>query len=115
MTRRVVARTIVAQIVATVVLVFAVLYMGYQGREAFVVYQRAGCERGKLDRADNARSWRASATADLIVSKDPNQPEQTRRARALSAAVHDRTATDLERRARIDCAKVFPPARLFAL
>jgi hypothetical protein len=85
--------------VMMLVLVY-VLWQSYEGRVDLVNSQRAGCERGKLDRADSAKGWRAAQ--DLALSN--SQP--------WAARTYALIASNLETRSRIDCAKAFPKASL---
>lgn len=89
-------------------LVFAVWLGGYQSRTDLHRSQVAGCERGKLDREANAQGWRA---AQRLANPNADRSERSREARAV-AQVYDRIALDLERRARVDCARVFPAPTL---
>ncbi len=77
-----------------------VFYQSYKGREDVVLSARAGCERGKLDRADNAAGWRIAQARAL----SQNQPG--------FAAKYDRISTNLEARSRINCTDKFPKAGL---
>jgi hypothetical protein len=87
-------------LLGVVVLIVAVWLTGYQGRHALVDSQRNGCERGRLDRAANARAWR--------------EAEKARRADRDygTARVYAQVATGLETRARIDCSDAFPSPSL---
>ena len=95
-----------------VVSIFAVLALAlfayvvaqsYSGRMEVHDSQIAGCNRGKLDRAQNALGWRTAQEARHIAY------EADHRASDLFAMErYDAIARDLERRARIDCAKAFP-------
>jgi hypothetical protein len=77
-----------------------VFYQSYKGREDVVLNARAGCERGKIDRADNAEGWRIA--------------EDARRAAGQIdvANKYDRIASSLESRSRINCSDKFPKAGL---
>jgi hypothetical protein len=96
------------RMIETVILCFAVMMIvvvyvgcqGYESRDDFVTSQRAGCERGKLDRMANAKAWRIAVAArkadgDFTVA---NQ--------------YAEVAAGLEERGRIDCNKAFPKASL---
>lgn len=100
-----------------------VLYQSYQGRVDLIKAERGGCARGKLDRSDNAKGWRAAEVArlDAFMSKQhltakeahkilfqkrkPNDPPDL-----VAAWKYDRIANSLERRSRISCVKAFPNA-----
>lgn len=80
-----------------------IFYIGlssYQGRQDLVKTQRAGCSRGKLDRAANAQGWRIA--------------EEARRAdgQLVVAKAYSDIAEELEERSRIDCIDAFPKARI---
>lgn len=80
-----------------------VLAQGYAGRVALRDSQLAACERAKLDRRVNAEGWRVA--------------EHARRASGTAtdlraADLYDRIATGLEMRARVVCARAYPPVRL---
>jgi hypothetical protein len=101
----------VLAVLVAILFIFAIL-TGYAGRKELVENQRQGCIRGKADREDQSKSWRQQADADEIVSQDPGQPKQTQIARAISADRHRLTASELEKRAKINCAKEYPDATL---
>lgn len=85
------------------VLVLAVWLTGYQSRTEIVASQRAGCQRGRLDREANARAWREAEKARL-------------RSRDFDVArIYASVAAGLEARARIDCGREFrrPPLLKF--
>jgi len=74
-------------------------YTGYKGRQDIVEMQRRGCERGKLDRNDNALGWRNAqkariADGDFDVAK-----------------TYGKIAAGLEERSEIICTEAFPKAR----
>lgn len=78
-----------------------VFYAGYQGRKALVTSQQVGCERGKKDRAANARGWR--------------QAQKARKADGdyAVARTYGNIALGLEKRSVIVCKDVFPNAKVF--
>lgn len=78
-----------------------VFYSSYEGRKDLVKSQRAGCERGKLDRSANGEGWRIAegarqASGDYTV-----------------AAQYDIIAVGLEDRSKIICSDVYPKASIF--
>lgn len=77
-----------------------VLWQVYEGRVRLVNHVIAGCERDKLDRADNAKGWRTQQNQALSNS----QP--------WFASTYSDVASSLEERAHVDCHKVFPKASL---
>lgn len=85
--------------VQLIVIVY-VFYQSYKGRSDLIHTQRAGCERGKLDRQANAVGWRI-AEAARIASGDQ-----------AVAAKYNVLATSLEKRGRINCSAEYPKARL---
>lgn len=73
----------------------------YAARKNTVAGQRVGCERNKLDRKANATGWRIAQ-------------EARKKSGDISIAIkYGNLARDLERRARLDCNKTYPKARLF--
>lgn len=90
-------------LIGLVVLLFGVWWTGYDGRLEVVKSQRVGCERGKLDRAANAKAWREAQYAE------------TRDADPGSAAIYKSVAEGLEERSLIVCAEAFPSPSLVPL
>jgi hypothetical protein len=78
-----------------------VVYSSYQGRVDLVQSQRAGCERGKLDRGANAQGWRI---AEAARRRDGEFDVANR---------YHKIADGLEARSQIVCRKVFPDAGVF--
>lgn len=78
-----------------------VIYSNYQGRQALVKSQRAGCARELLDRSANAQGWRIAQVARL----QDGQIVVAQRYGAISLG--------FEKRSRIDCKDVYPDAQLF--
>ena len=120
-------RLLILVMVLQLVIVGYVFYSNYQGRQDLVKSQRAGCERGKLDRGANAEGWRAAETAriasaakTLHISTDEatvlvrEKPESNSIPDVVAARRYDRIASGLEERARIVCKKQFPDAEVFA-
>lgn len=72
----------------------------FQGRVQLRSASVNGCQRSALDRAGNARAWRAA--------------ERARRADHDwgTAALYGQVAGDLEQRARIDCHAAYPHPNL---
>ena len=94
--QKIIVRVIVAQTVATIVVVFAVFYSSYQGRVQLWEAQVRACERAKLDRAANARGWRTAQARSL----SQGQPGYS--------AIYEDIADGLGMRSRISCRVVFP-------
>lgn len=121
-----IVKLMIAGMLAFLLLVGYVFFQAYQGRTALVDSQRAGCGRGKLDRAANASGWRSAQAARLRsvavtmhISFDAAKqvlrqaPSPDDLSDLTTARKYDKIATGLEKRARIDCAKVYPKAGLF--
>lgn len=95
-------RVIIIALTMTVLLLVTSAWLsGYNGRQKLVEVQRAGCERARLDRRDNATGWRIAEAARLA----DQQFSVAKRYGAIAA--------ELEARSRIDCGQEFPDARLF--
>jgi hypothetical protein len=91
-------------------IVLAVFGQSFQGRRDLVESQRAGCHRGKLDRAQNARGWRTAEKARLVTARNPKVVIGERRAAYAAAVTYDRIAADLEQRtgSNLNCSRAFP-------
>lgn len=94
------------------------------GQNRLASSQRAGCERGKVDRVDNADGWRTAQAARLAsLAKETGLPVSVTPALTLTprrvdespdltaARRYDRIAFSLERRSRINCVALFPGYR----
>lgn len=101
------------------------VYSAYEGRKALVDSQRAGCERGKLDRSANAEGWRAAQVARTnTLAKDmgtsvaavealfPQPPKIDDPPDLVAARKYNRISSGLESRSKIDCKTAFPSAGL---
>lgn len=107
--------------------VIAVVLAGasnWLGQDRLAQSQREGCERGKLDRKENARGWRtAQAAREATLAKDlriapiqvdalvllepaPDDPPDL-----IAARNYNEIAAGLEARSRIDCVARFPGYR----
>lgn len=73
-----------------------------------VQMQRAGCERSKLDRADNAAAWTAHRTYIESVTRAASVKEDVKRAARHAARTYRRVAASLTKRSQIDCSVAFP-------
>lgn len=88
-------------VLSLVVVLFAMAYSfvtAYYGRRDLVDSQRAGCERAKLDRNNNAKGWRNAedarrATGEISVANE-----------------YQSIAFSLESRSKINCHTAFPKA-----
>jgi hypothetical protein len=105
---RALGKVTVGVVIVVVALSVAVWYTGYSGRVTMVENQREGCKRGKLDRAANARAWRAAEGARLNTAGNPEEPASVRRSAADTARIYATVAASLEARARIVCRDAFP-------
>ena len=90
-----------------------VFYTDFEGRKDTVTAQRAGCERGKLDRSANAAFQRAHTEYITTVTGAKSVKEDVKKAARKAVITFRRTSQDLSRRAKIKCAKAFPEAKLF--
>lgn len=116
-------RLVIIGLLCFLALIGYVLWQSYAGRVDLVTASRTACERGKLDRTDNATGWRTAQTArekslakelhisDEAVAKlvktDPNPSDPPD---LVAARKYDSIASGLEKRSRIDCTVVFPNA-----
>ena len=89
-----------------------IFYSGYQSRVSTVQTLRLGCERGKLDRADNADFQNAHKVYIDKVVLAQSVKEDVKRAAREAERTYIRTSADLTKRSKINCAKAFPKARL---
>lgn len=89
-----------ARIAVLVLCVLSVWLSSYQGRVDQAHDTQADCERGKLDRAANAKAWR--------------QAEEARRGDGDTdiADLYAGVAAGLEKRADLDCTEAFPEPSL---
>jgi hypothetical protein len=94
------AKLIMLGMFVQLMVILYVFFSGYFDRVDLVDSQRAGCERGKLDRIANAQGWRIAQDA-RIASGD-----------YVVAHRYGTLARDLEARSKIDCRDVYPDARL---
>ncbi len=107
-----VAKLIVLGFVVHLVIIAFVVWTNYEGRKALVTTQRAACARGKLDRIDNAAFQRAHKLYIDRVVLAQSVKEDVKAAARDAVATYNRTAASLTLRSQIDCAEVFPKARL---
>lgn len=90
-----------------------VFVQGYRANTKLLDFQRAACERGKLDRKSNAAFQTAHKQyIDKVVLAQSVQ-EDVKRAARDAVEVYQITAADLRSRASIDCNEVFPKEGLF--
>lgn len=99
-TARSLAQLIVIGMAVQLAVIGYVFYTSYSGRSALVKSQRAGCERGKMDRAANGEGWRIAEFA----RRSSGQTQVADR--------YAKIAQGLERRAIIKCEVVYPKASL---
>lgn len=100
-------RVVIAFAILAAFLFGYVIAQSYQGRVEIHQAQIAGCQRGKLDRADNALGWRTAQEA-----RDAAYKLDHRASDLFAAQRYDAIATELERRSAIDCSKAFPSPTL---
>ncbi len=89
-----------------------VFYSGYEGRKTLITSQRAGCERGKLDRIDNAAFQRAHKKYIDKVVLAQSVKEDVKKAAREAVRTYNRTAEALTKRSQINCEAAFPKASL---
>lgn len=95
-----------------ILLTLYVAYTNYEGRKTLVTSQRAGCERGKLDRIDNAAFQRAHKVYIDKVVLAQSVKEDVKEAAREAVVTYNRTAESLSQRAKINCQEAFPKASL---
>lgn len=105
-------RLVIGCMVCMALVVAYVWYAGYQGRDNLVQSQRAGCERGKLDRIDNAAFQRAHKKYIDRVVLAQSVKEDVKRAAREAVKTYNKTAASLSKRSKIDCSKAIPKAEL---
>jgi hypothetical protein len=87
--------------ICLLVVVVYVFWQSYAGRVDLISSQRAGCERGKLDRTVNAQGWRIAEAARRAEGQ------------VVVANKYKHIAQSLEERSRINCTKVYPNPGFF--
>lgn len=92
------AKLIIIGMIVQLAVIGYVFYQSYQGRADVVDSQRGGCERGKLDRIDNAKAWRIAQRRAFSQSQ------------IIYSIEYSDVAARLEKRSRIDCVTEFPKA-----
>lgn len=90
-----------------------VFYGSYNGRVDLVKTQRAGCERSKLDRIDNAAFQRAHKKYIDKVVLAQSVKEDVKKAAREAVQTYNKTAADLTKRSKLVCAVVYPDATFF--
>ena len=89
--------------VGLLVLILAVFAVNYSGRVDLRESQLAGCARGKLSNAANAKAWRAAESAR---KGGPTMLDKR------TAGLYAQVADGLEDRSRIDCEREYPAPSL---
>lgn len=112
-TAKALVKLLIVGMVAQLLVVGYVFYQGYHGRVALVISQRAGCERGKLDRIDNAAFQRAHRKYIDRVVLAQSVKEDVKEAAREAVATYNQTAADLTKRSKINCMRVFPDPKVF--
>lgn len=105
-------KLVIAVMAMQLFIVGYVFYTGYQGRVGIVNNQRAGCNRGKLDRIDNAAFQRAHKLYIDRVVLAASVKADVKAAARDAVETYNQTAANLTKRSLIDCSKAFPDARL---
>lgn len=85
-----------------------VAYSSFKDRGDLVHAQRRACERGKLDRTDNADFQVAHKKYIDKVVLAQSVKEDVKKAARDAVKIYNRTSADLAKRARIRCAEAFP-------
>lgn len=109
-TGRSLAKLILIGMAVQLMVIGYVFYQSYQGRADVVSNQRAGCERGKLDREDNAEFQVAQKDYILKVTSAVSVKEDVKAAARQAAKTFEKTSARLTRRAMIDCTTAYPKA-----
>lgn len=112
-TAKLLVRLIIIGLLVQLAMICYVFYSAYQRRVDAVADNRAGCERNKLDRADNARFQTAQTGYIASVTGALSVKEDVKTAARKAIVVFRQTSADLNERARIDCTKAFPDPTLF--
>lgn len=105
-------RLILIGMAVQLIVIFYVGWESYAGRVNLVKSQRAGCERGKLDRTDNADFQRAHTKYITSVTDAASVKEDVKSAAREAVQTFRRTSEELTQRAHIICADVYPKASL---
>lgn len=105
-------KLVIAIMVTNLFLMGYVFLSSYEGRKTTVKTQRAGCERSKKDRADNAEFQSAHKLYIDKVVLAKSVEEDVKAAARTAVETYKRTAADLTIRSQINCAEAFPKARL---
>jgi histone H3/H4 len=111
-TARKLTRLVIIGMLVQASVVFYVGVSGYIGRKDLVRTQRAGCERGKKDRLDNAAFQRAHKKYISRVVLAKSVQKDVKDAAREAIKVYTKTAADLTKRSKIDCSVAYPKARL---
>ena len=106
-------RVVTTVLLVQLTLLFYVFEQSYQGRQRVVEAQRSACERGKADRAVNAKGWRVAQKARQHSAQFERGDQRTGDLDA--ARLYGRIAASLESRSgkNLNCTAVFPHASLW--
>jgi hypothetical protein len=111
MTRRVGRGLVVLVMIGMLVQLGVIVYVaknGHDGRVNLIHASRAGCERSKLDRQDNADFQKAQSTYIRKVVLAQSVKPDVKQAARTARKTFKRTSASLSVRAQIDCKKAFP-------
>lgn len=89
-----------------------VFFQGYDQRVTLVESQRRGCERGKLDRKDNADFQTAQTDYITVLSNTTSVGKDVKEAANTANQTYKRTSASLAERAKTKCEDVYPDASL---
>jgi hypothetical protein len=101
--RRLIVRFLMLQVLVLGLILATVLISSWQTRSDQAMNARAGCERSKMDRTQNALGWRTAQ--HRLQAQYGRNPQPTD---LVALRRYRRIATGLERRARVTCAVAFP-------
>jgi hypothetical protein len=108
-----VVRVVVIGLVVQLAVIGYVFYSGYKSRVETVTFQRAACERGKLDRKDNADFQVAHTEYIRKVTGAASVHEDVKKAARTAIKTFERTSQRLSKRAVLKCQAAIPNATLF--
>jgi hypothetical protein len=92
--------------------VAAVVWTGYDGRDTQREASVDGCERAKVNRRADVRDLRAEVRATRLVATDPAQPSRTRAARRDELAAKRLSLRTKRRLLLTNCQAAYPDARV---
>jgi hypothetical protein len=106
------ARLILLGMFVQLLVIGYVFFQAYDQRVTLVDSQRHGCERGKLDRKDNADFQTAQTNYILVLTDTTSVGKDVKDAANVANKTYLRTSKSLTERSKIDCKEAFPDAQL---